>query len=164
MPPPDIPFLSKKQTKKFIAPGLAGGLQGLGELLQNPGGLSPNISQAIAPRLAMESEAIGANFRGIREEQAGAAARGNLPVSIKNALASALNVSQERAQRDARRGAMTESEALRRQDTSQVLDLLALLLGNKPGATERGPDTTGQIMQMLGSVMSGWAGSVFKTS
>lgn len=164
MAAPDIPFLNKQQSKKFIRPGLQGGLGALGELLQNPGGLSPNISQAIAPRLAMESEAIGANFRGIQAEQAGAAARGNLPVSIKNALASALNVSQERAQRDARRGAMSESEALRRQDTAQVLDLLALLLGNKPGQTQQGPDTTGQIMQVLGSVLGGWAQSGFKTS
>ncbi len=94
--------------QKFLPPSLRfgntgeflrSGIQGIGDLIQNPGGLSPNVLDAIRPFLAQESENIATNFRGTRANQAGAAARSNLPVSIKNALASSLDVSEERAQR-----------------------------------------------------------------
>ena len=101
MAAPDIPFLSRDATRGLLKPGLTGGLQSLSDLLRNPGGLSPGVSEAILPRLSMESQTISQNFRGLQANQAGAAARGNLPTSIKAALEAALGTAQERAQRGA---------------------------------------------------------------
>jgi len=119
------PSLRLNQTGGF----LQSGVQQIGQLIQRPGSLSPTVSEAILPRLAEESESIATNFRGIGSQQAGAAARGNLPVSIKTALDSALNVAQERAQRGARRGALMDSDQLRRQDLSQTYSVLDAILG-----------------------------------
>ena len=103
---------------------LQSGIQGIGNLIQNPGSLSPQVADAIRARLSSTSEGIASDFRGIRANQAGAGARSNLPVSIRNALSSALDVAQERAQRGARRGALQDTDALRRQDLSQTFNLL----------------------------------------
>ena len=103
---------------------LTSGMEGIAELLRNPGGLSPGVADAIRARLAEESQSIAQNYRGIESNMAGRAARTNAPVSIKNSLASALDVAQERAQRGARQTALTESDTLRRQDLSQVYALL----------------------------------------
>jgi hypothetical protein len=164
-------FLPPELRYKMTGPLLASGIEGIGELLRNPGGLSPNVSEAILPRLAAESESIGQNFRNLQSNQAGAAARGNAPVSIKNALASALDVAQERAQREARRGALTESGQLRRQDLEQMYRLLdtilAFITGGKGGATQalgaagglRQQDKAAQ-MALAGEIASGASGAV----
>lgn len=109
-------------------PMIGAGVQGIGELLRNPGGLAPNVAEAINPRLSAESANIAQNFRNLQSNQAGAAARGNLPVSLKGALSSALDVAQERAQRGARSEAMTQSETLRRSDLEQVFNILNAIL------------------------------------
>ncbi|KKN04139.1 hypothetical protein LCGC14_1100470 [marine sediment metagenome] len=125
------------EIQKFLPPSLQfeqtggildAGIQGIGELIRNPGGLSPNVLDAIRQRLAVESESIAGNFRGIRANQAGGAARSNLPVSIKNALASSLDISEERAQRGARRSALSDSDALRRGDLGQTFGILDAIL------------------------------------
>jgi hypothetical protein len=124
-----------------VGAGLEAGVQGIMQLLQNPGGMNPNIASAIAPLLAMESENIARNFRGIRSEQQGAAARTNQPVSLKGALDAALKVAQDRAQRDTRRGAMVESEQLRRQDLGQtyaILDAINQYLSSQRGQAVQG--------------------------
>lgn len=121
-------FLPEYLRSGNINPYMNAGIAGIGNLMQNPGGLNPNISQAIAPRLGIESQGIAQNFRGIQANQAGGAARSNLPVSIKAALDAALNTQQERAQRDARGNAMYESEQLRRSDLDQTYKLLDALL------------------------------------
>jgi hypothetical protein len=117
---------------------LGAGVQGIGDLLRNPGGLSPNVADAIKARLAVTSEGIARDFRGIRSQQAGAGARGNVPISIRTALDSALNVAQERAQRGARRGALMDSETLRRQNLSQVYALLDAILQFQSSARGQG--------------------------
>ena len=104
------------------------GIQGIGDLIRNPGGLSPNVLDAIRPRLAAESESIAGNFRGIQAQRAGAAARSNTPVSLRDAVARAVDVAQERAQRGARREALTDSDKLRRQDLGQTFTLLDSIL------------------------------------
>ena len=104
------------------------GIQGIGDLIRNPGGLSPTVSDAIRPRLAAESESIAGNFRGIQAQATGAAARSNTPVSLKDAVARAINVAQERAQRGARREALSDSDKLRRQDLNQTFSLLDSIL------------------------------------
>ena len=90
--------------------------------------MAASIASAIAPRVAMQSEQLGRNFQNIGQQQAGAAARTNAPVSIKNALASALDVAQARGQRDITREAMTDSEQLRRQDLEQTYKVLQMVL------------------------------------
>ena len=123
------------------------GIGGIGELIQRPGGLSPTVADAIRPRLAAESENIAQNFRGIGAQQAGTLARTNAPVSLKGALESALNVAQERAQRGARREALTESEGLRRADLGQVFKLLEILnqfISSRVGPSIHG---SGQLAQ-----------------
>ena len=121
-------FLPPALRHNVTGPILQGGVEQIGQLIRNPGGLSGSVSEAILPRLASESESIAQNYRGLQQEQAGAAARGNAPVSIKNALASALGIGEERAQREARRGALSESEQLRRTDVEQTYKLLDAIL------------------------------------
>lgn len=163
-------LLPKALRKSTTGPMLQDWIGQLGDLLKNPGGLSPTVSAAILPRLAMESESIAQNFRGIGENQAGAAARGNAPVSIKNALSAALDIAQERAQRQARMGALAESAALRREDIGQGFNLLDAIRNFL--ATQKGLETSvygtrvqdsasrqAANTQMLGSLLSGLASS-----
>ena len=121
-------FLPPELRAGAIGPALESGMGGIAELLRNPGGLSPTVSDAIRQRLASESESIAQNFRGIGSNQQGAAARGNQPMSIKGALQSALDVAQERAQRGARREALQDSESLRREDLGQAFKILDAIL------------------------------------
>lgn len=155
---------------------LRGGIEGIGDLIRRPGGLSPTVSEAILPRLALESENIAQQFRGVRAEQAGRAARTNLPVSIRNALASALDVAQERAQRGTRREALAESERLRRADVGQtfgILDAILQFLQSGRGGAIRGLGQAAQseaqrqagTQALIGSILTSPAitsGSRFK--
>ena len=149
-------FLSP-QSQSFLPPSLRegqtgdilqSGIQGIGQLIQNPGGLNPNIAQAINARVGQESGLVAQNFRGLEQEQAGAAARSNLPVSIKNALSSALGIAQERAQRGVRSSALSESEGLRRGDLGQtfnVMDAILQFLSSGRGNATAGLSAAGQL-------------------
>lgn len=112
------------QTDKI----LGAGVQGIGNLIMNPGGLSPNVSDAIRPQQAMESQSIQQNFRNMQQQNAGNAARGNAPISIKNALSSALDTQQERSMRQSRMESLMQSGLLQRQDAEQVYKLLDTIL------------------------------------
>ncbi len=149
----------------LIDPILKSGIQGIGDLIQHPGSLSPTISSAIAPRLAAESQNIAQNFRGIGQNQAGASARANTPLSLQGALQSALDVAQERAQRASRGEALSQSEDLRRQDLSQPYNLLNTILqyissgrGQAiPGlgqAAQLGQPNQASNMALIGSLLS----------
>ena len=141
-------FLPPELRAGAIGPTLQSGLGGISELIRNPGGLSPTVADAIRQRLAAESESIAQNFRGIGSQQAGAAARGNLPVSIKSALQSALDVAQERAQRGSRREALQDSESLRRQDlerTFQILDAILQFISSGRGQSIPGLSTSASL-------------------
>jgi len=162
--------LRRETTEPIIKAGIAG----LGDLIRNPGGLNPNIADAIRPRLAATSEGIAQNFRGIRENQAGSFARSNAPMSIRSALDSALNVSQERAQRGARREALTDSEQLRRADLNQtfaILDSILQFLSSSRGQAISGlgasaglaANRQGSQMAFLGSLL-GTGGSLLTGS
>lgn len=137
------PALRSGQTD----PILGEGIQGIGDLIRNPGGLGANVADAIRPRLAAESENIAQNFRGIGSQQAGSLARTNAPVSIRSALEAALNTAQERAQRGARRDALTESEGLRRQDLGQTFSLLDAILQFMSSGRGQSIQGLGQVAQ-----------------
>lgn len=121
-------FLPGPLQSGITDPILLQALLSIQRQISNPGGLSPGVAEAILPRQAAESQNVATNFQGIRANQEGAAARNNLPVSIKTALGSALDVAQERAQRGVRNQALQDSEALRRSDTASVYPLLDTLL------------------------------------
>ncbi len=161
-------FLPPQLRQDQIGGILQSGVQGIGDLIKNPGGLAPNVGQAIGPRLAIESENIAQNFRGIRANQAGLSARSNLPVSIRGALSSALDVAQARAQRGARRQALTDTDSLRRQDLGQTFSLLDTLLQFTSSGRGHGIQGLGAAANLnqqnsaanqafLGSIMSGLA-------
>ncbi len=170
------PFTSRS-TQSFLPgalrlettdPILQSGIEGIGDLIQNPGRLAPNVGDAIRQRLATTSEGIAGNFRGIRANQAGAAARGNLPLSIRTALGSALDVAQSRAQRGARREALTDTDQLRRQDLSMIFPLLDAILQFTTAGRSAGLQGLGQAAQssaqrqastqaLIGSLLGGFA-------
>lgn len=120
-------FLPPELRQAFSGPALSAGMAGLTGLLKNPGGLNPNISEAIAPWLRNASQSIATNYRNLGQNSAGAAARSNLPVSIKDALQAALGMNQVRDQFAAKNQAMGQSEQLRREDISQLFPLLMAL-------------------------------------
>ena len=120
--------LKESNRGGMVQPFLRSGLQGIGQLIQNPGALSPNISGSIAARLAMESEQIGRGTRGQMEEAAGGAARRNLPSTFAEALQRSIATSGNQQQADARRRAIMDSEQLRRSDLAQTFDLYNLIL------------------------------------
>lgn len=162
-------FLPPELRYQNTGPIFQSGLKGIADLLRNPGGLSPTVSDAIRPRLASESEQIATNFRNLSQEQAGTAARNNLPVSIKSALDAALGFSQERAQREARRSALTDSEQLRRSDTEQFYKLLDAInqflssgrnaaVGALGQAAQSEASTDAATLAMIGSIASAAAG------
>jgi len=143
---------------------LQSGIQGIGNLIQNPGRLSPTVADSIRQRLASESEAIGTNFRGIRSQQAGATARSNAPLSIKTALGSALDVAQERAQRGARRDALSASEDLRREDLGQTFNLLDIInqfIGTRLAPSISGAGIGAQQQGQQNAALLGAAGEAF---
>ena len=157
-------------TGNSLQGDLSKGISGIGELMSNPGGLNPNIAGAIGPRAAVESEGIAQNYRGMAANQQGMAARTNQPVSIKNALASAMDIAQSRDQRNNRRNLMTDSENLRRGDlnnTYKMLDsILAYINGGRgigaaaqQNATQASSDRNAAIgggLGSLGSMLSGY--------
>jgi len=122
------PFLPRALQTQNINPYLVQGMQNLGGLIQNPGGTSEWLQGNIASRLGAEKQNIAQSMAGTRSEVSGSAARSNTPVSLKNALSSALDTAQARANRQAEQQAVSESEQLRRQDIPQTFNLLDTIL------------------------------------
>lgn len=141
-------FLPESLRSKNVNQLLQSGIQGIGNLIQNPGRLDPNVSDAIRPRLAGQSENLAQNFRGIRSQSAGTAARTNSPVSLKNSLAQALNVEEARGQRGLERNALSDSDQLRRQDLSQVFKIFEAM---NAFVNSRFGGTAGILGQVAGS-------------
>jgi hypothetical protein len=146
------PSLRIDQTGGF----LRSGIQGIGDLISDPSGVSPRLSEAISARRGQEAANIEQNFQNIQQEQAGQAARTNLPVSLKGALSKALDTAQARAQRVSEQKAVSESEALRRQDVGQtfnILDSILQFLSSGRGQVIRGLGGAAQLaggQQILG--------------
>lgn len=121
-------FLPGPLRAQLTDPIIQSGIMRLGQLISQPGRLAPGVSEGILPRLAAESENIAGQYRGLMSQQSGALSRANAPLSIRTALESALNTAQERAQRGARREALTDSDLLARQDIGQIYPLLNSML------------------------------------
>lgn len=122
-------YMNGQLHKTDFSRSMGAGVKNLGELFRNPGGLQGNVAGAIAPRLAMESDSIGRNTRNIQQEAGGSLARAGMGGGPwAQALNAAIQQGGARQMADARRGAMAESEQLRRQDLSRVMDMYQLLL------------------------------------
>ena len=175
--PPWLQWYTGKGKDKTLSPfalGLQGGTNNLADLFSNPGGLGSNISSAIAPRVAMESEAINRNTMGQLSEASGAAARSGSGGGFAQALAASIQQAGARQQANTTRQAMTDSAQLRRQDLSSLLETYRMLLdftnsgrqalagGQKMRLdTQRsGREGAGQVMDMIGSIVSSVGGGM----
>ena len=88
-------------------------------------------------------------------------------MSIKNALASALEVAQLRGQRDLRRQALSDSDQLRRQDLSGVFDIFQAQQGFiSPGSQIAGADRISQrnVSQQNNAANLAFLGSIVSTN
>lgn len=157
-------YLPEVLRSMNVNPALFAGLRGITGLLERPGSLSPTTADAIRPQLAQESQQIAQNFRNMGANQAGAAARQNLPVSIRAALDQALDVEHARAQRGAQQGALAQSAQLQRQDLENFYRLLEQMAnfgvqsrgqGIQGLAASQGADANkqGAAMSTIGSLM-----------
>lgn len=129
--PPWLQWYTGQGKNKTLSPfalGLQGGTNNLADLFSNPGGLGSNISAAISPRVAMESEAINRNTQGQLAEASGAAARSGSGGGFAQALAASIQQAGARQQANATRTAMSESAQLRREDLSKLLETYRMLL------------------------------------
>lgn len=117
-------FLPAALRYDKIDPVLNRGFEQIAGLIDRPGRLASDVSEAIAPRLAVESSRIARDFTGTRQNVMGGLARGNAPVSIRSALDASLAAQESAAQGGARRQALMDTDALRRQDMSQVFSII----------------------------------------
>ena len=115
------------KNPKFSS-GMQSGTENLADLFRNPGGLGSNIASAIAPRVAMESEAINRNTQGQLSQAQGAMARSGSGGGFAQALAASIQQAGARQQADTTRTAMSESAQLRRQDLSRLMETYRMLL------------------------------------
>jgi hypothetical protein len=118
------PELRREQT----GPLIGAGMEGIGNLIRNPGQLSSQVSSSVAPQVAAASQGIAQDFRNQATEQAGAAGRGGLPASLKALLQQALGTSQEGAQRGARTQGLGSTDQLKRQDLEHTYKLLDTIM------------------------------------
>ena len=102
---------------------LRGG-ENLQQLFRNPGSVSPGISGAIAPLVAAESDRIQRTGANQLSQAAGTMARTGAGGGMYAALEAALNRANSRDIAGARRGAVAQSEGLRRQDLGTLLQTL----------------------------------------
>jgi hypothetical protein len=121
-------FLPEALRVRNINPFLDAGINNLSQLLLNPGGINPLLGQSTEERIQSETGLVNQNFENIKAEQAGQAARTNVPVSLKGALSKALDTAQARASREVTQNAVAESEDLRRGDVGQTFNLLDTIL------------------------------------
>lgn len=130
--PPSLRWWTGKGKNKELSPfaqGLGAGTENLAELFSNPGGFAGNISSAIAPRVAMEQEAIGRGTAGGMAEAAGRASRsGTAGTGIAQALQAAIQQSGEREKAGSVRQAQVDSAQLRRQDLATMLQTYQMLM------------------------------------
>ena len=121
------PFRMYDNTaKKWLPFGdalLRGGEQ-LQGLFRNPGSVNPNISGAIAPLVAAESDRIQRTGANQLSQAAGTMARTGVGGGMYAALEAAMNRANSRDIAGARRAGVAQSEGLRRQDLGTLLQTL----------------------------------------
>ena len=167
------PFRMYDNTaKKWLPFGdalLRGGEQ-LQGLFRNPGSVNPNISGAIAPLVAAETDRIQRTGANQLSQAAGTMARTGAGGGMYAALEAAMNRANSRDIAGARRGAVAQSEGLRRQDLGTLLQTLQYLQdttmqgrGVRQGAKAQSMQQNAQNQQNKAANLSTW-GSVLNTA
>lgn len=123
-------FTDSKQTQWFKTPlgnALYKGADNLAALFANPGGMSPGISAAINPQLTSETSRIQRQTGNQMSAAAGSMARSGIGGGIAEALQRAIERAGQRDIAGSKRNLMTQSEQLRRQDLSTMMDYLRFI-------------------------------------
>lgn len=131
------PYLRRGAT----GPMLQSGMQGIGQMLTSPGKLSGTVAPALLPQQAMQSDAIARASHGTMANRMGAAGASNLPANIRMAIMSMLQGGQAGAQRGVQGQALTQSDALRKQDlmhTYKIYDAILQYLSSARGQAIEG--------------------------
>ena len=118
----------KKKVLSPFAKGLTEGADKFGSLLSNPGGFGANLAEAIAPRVAMESEAINRNTQGQLAEASGAAARAGSGGGFAQALQASIQQAGARDKATSLRTAQMDSATLVREDADRLMATYQMLL------------------------------------
>ena len=145
----------KSGTPKQFSPfakGLMTGAGKLGDLMANPGGFGGNIAEAIAPRVAMESEMINRNTQGQASEAAGGMARSGTGGGFAQALQASIAQAGAREKATSVRTAQMDSAELMREDADRVMSAYSMLLDwYKP----KGRQGTGAASRAAGKAARG---------
>lgn len=138
--PTQLGFLSNRAgilPERFLGPigrGLQAGSLSLEQFFKNPGGINPQLSQAIAPLLALNSESIQRQTGASLAQAQGGLARSGLGSSgIKGALEAAIERAGTRDIATARQQAILQSEQLRRSDLETILETMMFQAGQVGG-------------------------------
>lgn len=100
----------------------------LSQLFTNPGGINPELSQAIAPLLALQSQSIARQSEAELASAQGSLARAGLGSSgIKGALEAAIQRAGNRDIASTRMQAILQSEQLRRDDLARAEEMMRFL-------------------------------------
>lgn len=118
------PELRREQT----GPLIGAGMEGIGNLIRNPGQLSSQVSSSVAPQVAAASQGIAQDYRNQATQEASAAGANNLPPSIKALLQQLRGTSQEQAQRGARTQGLGSTDQLKREDLQHTYKLLDTIM------------------------------------
>jgi hypothetical protein len=121
-------YLPPELRREQAGPLIGAGMEGIGNLIRNPGQLSSQVSSSVAPQVAAQSQGIAQDFRNQATNQAGAAGTNNLPSSLKALLQSAMGSSQEQAQRGARTQGLGSTDQLKREDLQHTYKLLDTIM------------------------------------
>ena len=119
-------------------PLIGAGMEGIGNLIRNPGGLSSQVGTSVAPGIAMASQDVAQQFRNQATNQAGAAGANNLPPSVKALLQAIQGTSQEGAQRGVQAKGLGQTDQVKReglQHTYKLLDTIMQFLASGRGQT-----------------------------
>ena len=154
---------------------LGTGATNLADLFRNPGGISPNLSSAIAPLMALRSQQIARDTQGASQQAAGGLARSGLGGSgMAQALEAAIQRAGQRDIADARSQATVQSEQLRRDDIGTFLDTVNMLMSvankknRKPSQTaankEAGTQRTAATLATVASLAAAFSDERLKVN
>ena len=108
--------------------GMNAGIENLANFWRNPGGISPGISAAISPLLANETDRIQRTGANQVSQATGSLARSGVGGGMAAALETAISRANSRDIATARRGAIAQSEQLRRQDMDSLQRMAEFLV------------------------------------
>lgn len=134
-------FLPPELRMGATGPIIGQGMEGIGNLIRNPGMLSSTVGASAAPEVAAASQDLASQYRDEGTNQAGAAGANNLPSSIKALLQAALGAKQAGAQRGVLTkglGATDQAKRAGLEHTYKLLDTILQFISSGRGQTVPG--------------------------